>query len=204
MNLTCVLTLLVVYLSALFASIRIGLISVSTVFRLFMFLLPIFICKSKKNLAILSVFILNICVFLNHAIICILSSKANEYYYVLKLECGLIDIGIVFSFFLLSVLSLSESQKKICSDANSITELKYRDKKELENYTYMIFISSIAFIISVLWDCNFQLFYKTVLLLIVGVVIGYTYYKNTIETAYLSAYRRIKRYRGDMVYDKWE
>ena len=68
----------------------------------------------------------------------------------------------------------------------------------------MIFISSLAFIISVLWDCNFQRFYKTVSLLVVGIIVNYIYYKSSINYAYSNAYCRVNKCRGEMFYDEWE
>lgn len=196
MRYTLMCTLILIFGCSSFAAVQLDLISLSTVFRMAAFLLPIFICKKKKQLAILSTFAFSVCVLLNHAIICILASKTNGELvgitdYIARAQCGVIDLGISFVFFIGTVALTLKQQKDKCEHAVTLEEIHMREKWNVDNYVYVLFISTLAFTISACWDYGFLSYIKTFLITISADIFFYVYYKLSIKNYYLTAYTRI-------------
>lgn len=189
-------TLILIFGCCSFAAVKLDLISLSTVFRMAAYLLPIFICKKEKQLAILSTFTFSICILLNHAIICILASKTSGELigitnYIARAQCGVIDLGISFAFFIGTVALTLKYQKDKCRRAEKMEEINMEDKWNIGNYVYVLFISTLAFTISACWDYGFQSYIKTFVVVISADIFFYIYYKLSIKKYYLAAYTQI-------------
>ena len=194
--------LILLYTCAItFIGVAEGIMSVSTVLRLLMFMIPIFVFD-KKKLAFLSALGCESFVIALRAILIIYLQRIKflgddgvygVHNVLLRKPTGLLDfITVTLYFIVLCFVIYCITKERLCN-VNKLSDIKIRQKREIDNYLMINVIATITFFITGIWDYNLKDSLGFVALYSIAFFVIYIHSKKLIDSLYLESIDKFKK-----------